>query len=157
MQTVTVVWSLLLLCPVSLAAQRETEPAFPAVEDTLAIALDRSRAPDVAVLVLAGTGGMIAGAFGGGLIGAEIDGDGGLDAAEGAIIGGLMGASLLIPTAVHLANGGRGNLQRSIVTAALVGGAVFGLGWAAESGEIVLAAPLAQLITSLVIERDTGR
>lgn len=100
---------------------------------------------------------MIAGALGGGLIGVAIDEDSGLDAAEGAVVGGLIGTTLAIPAAVHLANGRRGNLNRSLLFSALVGGAIFSLGWAAESGEIVLAAPLAQLITSVVIERKTSR
>ena len=68
-----------------------------------------------------------------------------------------MGTSLAIPTAVHLANGRRGNLGRSILVSALVGGALLGAGLAAESGELVLAAPFAQLVTSILIERNTSR
>ena len=100
---------------------------------------------------------MIAGALGGGFIGVEIDNDGGLDAVEGAFVGGVMGTTITIPAAVHLANGRRGNLGRSMLFSALVGGAILGVGWAAESAEIVLAAPFAQLITSVTIERNSNR
>jgi hypothetical protein len=73
------------------------------------------------------------------------------------VIGGLIGTSLLVPTAVHLANGGRGNLGRSLFVSVLAGGAMLGLGAAAGSGEILLAAPFVQLVTSLLIEGDTTR
>jgi hypothetical protein len=156
MRTATLVWSLLLAWPGGLAAQREVEPAFPAAEDTLVVTLD-SKSPEVGTLLLAATAGMLTGAFGGGLIGIQIDGDNGLDDADGAVIGGLVGTSLLIPTAVHLADGRRGNLGRSILVSTVVGGAMLAAGVAAESGEIILAIPLVQLISSVFIERDTGR
>ena len=147
MRTAVVLWSLLLGCPVWLAAQY----------DTLSIPPDSSRVQSGGVLLLAGLGGMAVGALGGGLVGVGIDEDSGLDAAEGAIIGGLMGTSLAIPTAVHLANGRRGWLGRSMLVSTLVGGAFLGAGLAAESGELVLAAPFAQLATSILIERNTSR
>jgi hypothetical protein len=109
------------------------------------------------MLFLAGMAGMVTGAFGGGLIGAEIDPDTDLDDAEGAVIGGLVGTTVLTPTAVHLANHSRGNLGRSILVSTLVGGALFGLGVAAESGEVILAIPFVQLITAITIERNTSK
>jgi hypothetical protein len=157
MRTVMVVWGLLLSCTASLDAQRLPEPSSYPSDDTLGIAEYQPRPHSEGVLFLAGAGGMIAGALGGGFIGVQIDEDSGLDAAEGAIIGGLIGTTLATPAAVHLANGRRGNLGRSVLVSALVGGGIFALGWAAESGELVLAAPLAQLITSVVIERNTSR
>ena len=154
MRPALVLWTLLLVCPVSLAAQRQTEPAFTAGEDTVALVHSKR---DAGALLLAGLGGMVVGAFGGGFIGSEIDGDSGLDAAEGAIIGGVMGTALFIPSAVHLANGRRGNLGRSMLVSALLGGALLGMGIAVESGEIVLAAPFAQLLASVFIERGSHR
>jgi hypothetical protein len=69
-----------------------------------------------------------------------------------------MGTSLAIPTAVHLANGSRGNVGRSILASTLIGGALLGVGVAAESGEVVLAAPFVQLIASVLIgRRGSGR
>jgi hypothetical protein len=151
MRTGILVWSFLLVCPVNLLAQERVE------DDTLAVASDDSGAKNGGVLLLAGAGGMLVGGLGGGLVGVAIDEDSGLDDAEGAIIGGVMGTSLAIPVAVHLANRRRGNLGRSMLVSALVGGTLLGVGWAAESGEIVLAAPFAQLITSVIIERSTTR
>jgi hypothetical protein len=154
MRPALVLWTLLLVCPVGLAAQRQTEPAFTAGEDTVALVQLK---PNTGALLLAGLGGMVVGAFGGGFIGSEIDGDSGLDAAEGAVIGGVIGTSLSIPSAVHLANGSRGNLGRSMLVSTLLGGALLGLGTAVESGELVLAAPVAQLIASVFIERNSSR
>ena len=156
MRAVVVVGSLLLAGPMNLSAQREAEPAVPGREDSLAVGPDHSRSADAGTLALAGTAGMLTGAFGGGLIGSLIDPDGGLDDAEGAVIGGLVGTTLLIPTAVHLANRSQGNLGRSILISTLVGGALLGVGLAAESGEIILAIPFVQLLTSALIEQKTG-
>ena len=152
-----VLCGLLLLSPIGLAAQRRAEPVFRAWDDTVAADPRPAGPADGGTMALAGAGGLVAGALAGGYVGVEIDGDTGLDAAEGAVIGGLIGTSLVIPTAVHLANGGRGNLGRSLLASVLAGGAMLGLGAATESGEILLAAPVVQLITSLLIEGDTTR
>ena len=157
MRTRTVLCSLLLMLPVSLAAQRQAEPVFRAWDDTVTVEPGRAGPPNGGMMFLAGAGGLVAGALGGGFVGVGIDGDGGLDAAEGAVIGGLIGTTLLIPTAVHLANGSRGNLGRSMLVSALAGGAMLGLGAAADGGEIVLAAPFVQLVTSVLIEGNTSR
>ena len=139
-------WSLLLVCPVAVAAQQALSPVA-----------DSSTAKSGGTLALAGLGGMAVGALVGGLIGMEIDPDEDLDRAEGAVVGGVVGTSLAIPAAVHLANGSRGNLGRSMLVSILVGGALLGAGWAADSGELVIAAPIAQLISSVIIERNTSR
>jgi hypothetical protein len=156
-RTATLLSGLLLVWPAALAAQQIDEPLVPVSDDTLVIAPGQPTPRHDGVLLLAGVGGMVAGALGGGLIGIGIDDDDGLDAAEGALIGGVMGTSLAIPAAVHLANGSRGNLGRSLLWSALLGGAMLGVGWAAENGEIVVAAPFVQLLTSIVIERNTSR
>jgi hypothetical protein len=157
MRNRVVLCGLRLLSPIGLAAQRRAEPVFRAWDDTVAVDPRPARPADGGMMALAGAGGLVAGALAGGYVGVEIDGDTGLDAAEGAVIGGLIGTSLVIPTAVHLANGGRGNLGRSLLASVLAGGAMLGLGAATESGEILLAAPFVQLITSLLIEGDTTR
>ena len=154
MRFALVLWTLLLPGPAVVAGQSQTPPASTAGEDTV-VTVDSRR--DEGALLLAGLGGMVVGAFGGGFIGSEIDGDSGLDAAEGAIIGGVMGTALFIPSAVHLANGRRGNLGRSVLVSALLGGALLGMGIAVESGEMVLAAPFAQLLASVFIERGSHR
>ncbi len=146
MRTALVVWVSLLICPVKLAAQQ-----------VLSLNPDSSSARSGGVLALAGVGGMAVGIFGGALIGIGIDDDRDLDTAEGAVVGAVAGSSLAIPAAVHLANGSRGNLGRSMLVSALVGGALLGAGWAAESGELILAAPIGQLISAVIIERNTSR
>jgi hypothetical protein len=100
---------------------------------------------------------MAVGIFGGALIGIGIDDDRDLDTAEGAVVGAVAGNSLAIPAAVHLANGSRGNLGRSMLVSALVGGALLGAGWAAESAVLIIAAPVGQLISAVIIERNTSR
>jgi hypothetical protein len=146
MRIAVVVWSVLLAGPISLFAQ-----------DTLGVVPVHTRSAHAGTLVLAGTAGMLTGAFGAGLIGSQIDPDSGLDDAEGAVIGGIVGTTFATPVAVHLANKSRGNLGRSILVSTLVGGALLGAGLAAESGEMILAIPFAQLLTSVLIEQDTGR
>ena len=157
MRNRVVLCGLLLLSPIGLAAQRRAEPVLLAWDDTVAADPRPAGPADRGMMALAGAGGLVAGALAGGYVGVEIDGDTGLDAGEGAVIGGLIGTSLLVPTAVHLANGGRGNLGRSLLASVLAGGAMLGLGAATESGEILLAAPFVQLVTSLLIEGDTTR
>jgi hypothetical protein len=44
-----------------------------------------------------------------------------------------------------------------MLVSALAGGAMLGLGAAADGGEIVLAAPFVQLVTSVLIEGNTSR
>jgi hypothetical protein len=157
MRIAILVSGLLLVSASTLAAQRLPAPTAYVPDDTLAAAPHRLGPQNGGVLLLAGAAGMIAGALGGGLIGVAIDDDDGLDAAEGAVVGGVVGTSLVIPATVHIVNGSRGNLGRSLLVSALVGGTMLAVGWAAESGEIVLAAPFAQLITSILIERNTSR
>jgi hypothetical protein len=155
MRTAMAFWSLLLAGPMSLSAQRESDSIATERGDTIAMGQTRSTAGET--LFLAGIAGLGTGAFGGGLIGTMIDNDSGLDNADGAVIGGLVGTTLLIPTAVHLANHSRGKLGRSMLVSSLIGGAMLALGVAAESGEIVLAIPFVQVFTSMAVERDTSK
>jgi hypothetical protein len=149
-------WSLLLSWPMSLSAQREADTAITVKADTIRVA-DPTAPRDVGTLFFGGMAGMVTGAFGGGLIGTAIDPDTGLDDAEGAVYVGLIGTTILTPTAVHLANGSRGNLGRSVLVSTLLGGALLGLGVAAESGVIILAIPFVQLFTAITIERNTTK
>ncbi len=146
MRVALAVWISLLLSPEAIPAQ-----------EALAPVPDSSMAKSQGTLALAGLGGMAVGALVGSLIGIEIDDGEDLDTAEGAVVGGLAGTSLAIPAAVHLANGSRGNLGRSMLVSVLLGGALLGAGWAADSGELVIAAPFAQLISSVIIERNTSK
>lgn len=113
----------------------------------------------------AGILGGAVGFFGGAYLGAWIadsrdDGLDDLDAIHGALIGATLGESTLLPVGVHLANGRRGNLWLS--TLASVGLAVGGVGlmeaahWDAPAVPVIaVAVPLAQLATTIAIERAT--
>jgi hypothetical protein len=155
MRSAMAFWSLLLAGPMSLSAQQETDSVVTERVDTIGIRQTGSTAAET--LFLAGIAGMGTGAFGGGLVGTEIDNDGGLDDAEGAIVGALAGTTLLIPTAVHLANHSRGNLGRSILVSTLFGGAFLGLGLVSGHGEIVVAIPFVQVFVAMAVERDTSK
>jgi hypothetical protein len=147
MRTAMAIWSLLLLSPLSLSAQRE---------DTLGVAVDHSESRPLGTLLLAGTAGMITGAFTGGFIGSRIDSGIDLHDADGVVIGAFAGTTLLIPLAVHLANDSRGDFRRSLLVSALVGGSLLAVGTAIDSGELILAIPFVQLVTAAFIERNTG-
>lgn len=113
----------------------------------------------------AGLLGGAVGFFGGAYLGAYIadsddDGLDDLDALHGALILGAIGESTLLPAGVHIANGRRGNYW--ISAAASIALAFGGIGlmeaahWNAPAAPIVaVAVPLAQLATSIAIERST--
>jgi hypothetical protein len=83
----------------------------------------------------------------------------------GGIIGGFAGESLLIPLSVHLANRAQGNLGKAM----LVSGGLGVLGFVLLVGlsrsevpegialPIVFAVPVAQVVTSILIERRTSQ
>jgi hypothetical protein len=123
----------------------------------------------VPVLVLGGAGaagaGMVALGFAGALIGAnscaragDPDSCRGL---EGALWGAAVGYTIGTPAGVHLANGRAGSWQPSLLTsAALAGvGAAIGIGSGSDQvlGAAALTVPIAQMVSSVVIERRTAR
>ena len=78
-------------------------------------------------------------------------------AALALLVGGVLGSALGIPAAVHLANGRRGDLSHAaLLSLAIAGVAVTGLAIAEnEMVFLVVAVPLAQILTSVSIERST--
>lgn len=75
---------------------------------------------------------------------------------DGILIGGSIGSTVLAPLGAHLANDRRGRLVPSLVAAAVGTGALW-IAAAATNEEVVLAVPLANIITSVVVERATSR
>jgi hypothetical protein len=75
----------------------------------------------------------------------------------GLLYGAVAGGSAALPVGVHLANGRRGRLGPSLLASLALGGA--GLGAAALTNEygILLAVPVAQLVSAIAIERATSR
>lgn len=68
-------------------------------------------------------------------------------------VGAMIGSGVGIPIGVHLANRGRGNLPGSVGVSVLIGGAGTLLAFATHSFVPVMLAPVAQIITSIGIER----
>jgi hypothetical protein len=116
-------------------------------------------------LALAGGGllGGAAGFFGGGFLGAVIAcdqddaADEGFCAIGGFVVGASIGESALIPLGVHVANGRRGSYGLSLLASAAIAGV--GLAAAIPQGEgaWLIPVPLAQIASSIAIERATAR
>lgn len=106
--------------------------------------------------VLGGAVGLGAGALLGGLVGGgnKICGDDpcGLDEA---IFGAIGGEVALLPLGVHLANGRRGKYLPSLAVSAAIAGIGIVLSGNGDHGEVMIAVPIAQLVSSILIERGT--
>jgi hypothetical protein len=162
------VWLALALLPAAspLAAQRLKPSPFPRLESgpvslpqaaRLTPVGGRSSGSSAGRMVvgglLLGAGGLFAGA----LIGDRFQRFPCEDCIEGAFYGALVGESLAIPLGVHLADRRRGNA--GVALAASLGVATLGVGAAAitDNWAVVLAIPVVQLVSSVVIERHTAR
>jgi hypothetical protein len=115
-----------------------------------------ARSPVVLALggVLAGT----AGTFGGAWIGSRFRQDACEDCGlQGLVYGGMAGGSALLPLGVHLANGGRGNYGASLAASLGIGAAGLAVAMATNEGAVLLPVPVLQLVSSILIERNTAR
>ncbi len=113
-------------------------------------------------MVAAGLGGGTVGFFAGGLIGYELGGGSlicGDDSCglEEAAYGAIAGESVLLPLGVHLANRRRGNYGLSLLASAALGGLGILAVNATNDGTPLIVVPVAQLVTSVLIERATSR
>jgi hypothetical protein len=112
--------------------------------------------------------GLLTGAAGllvGGLVGAALSGDredadSWVESLEGAVIGSTIGESLMLPVGVHLANDRRGDLLLSMPASLVIGvsGAAIARRYDSkkQSLPILILTPLAQIVASIAIERNTG-
>jgi hypothetical protein len=115
-----------------------------------------SRSPFI--LGLGGIAGAAVGVMAGGWVGGKAREGVCEDCALGGLLyGAVAGESAALPVGVHLANGRRGRLGPSLLASLALGGA--GLGAAALTNEygILLAVPVAQLVSAIAIERATSR
>ena len=108
--------------------------------------------------VLGGVGGLIAGGF----IGAQLEMAGGCHGDHwcgfgGGILGAAIGSAVMIPAAVHLANGRRGSFAAGLgaSVAALAGGVAISL--VVQDAQPLLLVPVAQIIGAVAVERRTSR
>ena len=147
-----------------LQAQRLAPSQFPTLDSipagrgvsAAAVAVRPNRDP--VLLALGGVLGGAAGLLGGALVGARLTEHDCEDCGfVGLIYGGVIGASSGIPLGVHATNGGRGRLLPSLLSSLAIGGVGFGLAAMADRSEIIVALPVAQLITAIAIERSTSR
>jgi len=154
--------------PTALAAQQRAAPfpawAAPEVFEAGSAAAapmppsesGRSTARLVAGGLLGGGLGLGAGALLGGLVGGgnKICGDDpcGLDEA---IFGAIGGEVVMLPLGVHLANGRRGKYLPSLAVSAAIAGVGIVLSGNGDHGEVMVAVPVAQLVSSILIERGT--
>ena len=113
-------------------------------------------------LMLGGILGGAAGLLGGGLAGYHLGGGGRLCGDDSCglyagVLGAVAGEMALLPLGVHLANHSHGNYGYSLLASVAIG--VVGTSAAAkhESGLVLLAVPIVQIVSSILIERATSR
>ncbi len=158
--------ALAALLALPLTAQRQAVPLTryraPSLFDR---AIARPAATDQAgipAMALAGVIGGTVGVFGGGLIGSAVGGGNAIcgdDACglEEAVYGAILGESVTLPLGVHLANRGRGNYGLSLLASVGIGALGILAVDASNDGIPLLVVPVAQLVTSIAIERATSR
>lgn len=74
---------------------------------------------------------------------------------QGAILGAVGGEVALLPLGVHLANGRRGKYLPALAVSASIAGLGITLAGNGDHGEILVAVPVLQLVSSILIERGT--
>ena len=148
----------LLLVPSVLSAQspRQYNVSFQMIEFETG-----SNSKMAAYGLLTGAAGfLVGGLVGAVLLGNEGDSDTWVGALQGAVVGGTIGESLMLPVGVHLANDRQGDLLLSMPTSLLIGagGALIGrkLERSGRSWPVLILTPVAQLAASIAIERNTS-
>lgn len=112
-------------------------------------------------LVLAGLTGGTLGFFGGLYLGSAIGGGNricGDDACglEEAAYGAVIGESVLLPLGIHLANHSRGNYGLSLLASAGIAAVGIAAISATDDASPLIAVPIAQIVSSILIERATA-
>lgn len=152
--------------PPSLAAQRLEPSPFPTLDPGQAPWTPPARLTSTAPRPSdSNTGGMVLGGlllgagglFAGALVGDRFQSFPCEDCIEGAFYGALAGESLAIPLGVHLANRRQGSVGAALAASFAIG--ALGVGAATVTGDwtLMLAVPIAQIASSIAIERRTAR
>jgi hypothetical protein len=112
---------------------------------------------------LLGIGGWVAGAFTGAAAEANCT-DGDYCQAEGILLGAAVGGTVGLALGVHLGNRRRGNFALDVLSGAMVWGASVGAFYLVgadldepASVAVLVAEPILQLVTTVVVERARGR
>jgi hypothetical protein len=161
---------LLLSTPVAAVAQSHPtawhrwEPSFATVDPQVARpqAIADSAPGDSPLLFLGGILGGGAGLFGGALAGYHLSGGGRICGDDscglyGGVLGAAVGEMALLPLGVHLANGRRGNYGLELLASVAIGVGGSALASDHDSNVWLIAVPVAQLISVVMIERATSR
>ena len=74
----------------------------------------------------------------------------------GAVYGAVAGGSALLPLGIHIANHGRGNFGLSLLSSLAIGGLGLALASETNSASVMIPVPVAQIVTSILIERKTA-
>jgi hypothetical protein len=115
-----------------------------------------SRRPDTATLVFAGVLGGAAGLVAGGLVGDRFQGTPCEDCYLAGFAGAVLGESLGVPLAVHLAAGRRGQAAPGMVASlAIAAGGLVAAGRLGRA-ELLLAVPVLQIATAVASQRHTA-
>ncbi len=147
---------------VTLHAQRLTGEPFPSLDRPAAVGNPGDRAfprqqANPALLATGGVLGGVVGLFAGALAGAKLTEhdceDCGL---VGAVYGAVAGGSALLPLGIHIANHGRGNFGLSLLSSLAIGGLGLALASETNSASLMIPVPIAQIVTSILIERKTA-
>jgi hypothetical protein len=109
-------------------------------------------------MILGGLVGGAVGFFAGGYLGASLGDNRNCEDFCGSRkrCGAAAGVSTLLPLGVHVANGGRGKYGSALGVSLAIGAVGMGIAYAANNGVPLLFIPVAQLISSVVIEHQSS-
>lgn len=156
---------LLILAAPLLTAERgvaqRLAPTYVPVSVARSPAVGQTPAPRPAPpMILGGIAGGAVGFLAGSTMGVAVALAGADDAfagAAGIVWGATAGVSTGIPLGVHMVDHRRGNFGTELAASLAVGAVGMGLAYGTDSAVPLLFVPVGQLVTSILIERATGR
>jgi hypothetical protein len=113
--------------------------------------------PDTGGLVFAGLLGGAAGLLAGGLVGDRLQHTPCEDCYLAALAGAVIGESLAIPLAVHLADGRRGQVAPGIIASLTIAAGGLAAAGRLDRAELLLAVPVLQIAAAVASEQHTAR
>jgi hypothetical protein len=155
-RSVGIIISLLLL-PAALHAQA---PRFNVQFQAIEFETGSSAKMAAYGLLTGAAGFVVGGLLGAALVGEYDSSDSWVGALQGAIVGGTIGESLMLPVGVHLANDRRGDLLVTMPTSLAIGAAGAWIGRRLDrtghAWPVLVLTPIAQLAASIGLERHTA-